>query len=188
MMLEKELKLLINGCLENDRSSQRKLFDLTSDRVMTTCRRYCSSQEDARDLFQETYLKIFKYLESFKIEDGDIHAWIFRITKNCIISHFHSKKIVFSPLEEISPEDDTIVQFDQSNFQDEEILKEIQNLPEGYRTILNLYVFENLEHEEIAVALNISESTSRSQLSRARKLLKKKLESLYTTKYEKFII
>ncbi len=81
MILEKELKLLINGCLDNDRSSQRKLFDLTSDRVMTTCKRYSSSQEDARDLFQETYLKIFKYLESYKIEDGDIHAWIYRITK-----------------------------------------------------------------------------------------------------------
>ncbi|MBK9722700.1 MAG: RNA polymerase sigma factor [Saprospiraceae bacterium] len=188
MILEQELKLLINGCLDNDRSCQRKFFDLTSDRVMTTCRRYCSNQDDARDLFQETYLKIFKYLESYKMEDGDIHAWIYRITKNCIITHFHSRKIVFSPLEEVCPEDDIIVQFDQSNFQEEEILKEIQSLPEGYRTILNLYVFESLEHMEIAAALNISESTSRSQLSRARKLLKKKLESLYTTNYEKFII
>jgi RNA polymerase sigma-70 factor (ECF subfamily) len=187
MILDQEIELLIRGCLNNDRSSQKKLFELTSERVMSTCRRYSNSQEDARDLFQETYLKIFKYLDSYKSVDGDLQGWIYQITKNCIITHFRSRKITFSSIEELGPEDHINLPFDQSTFQEEEILKEIQKLPEGFRTILNLYVFENLEHEEIATILNISVSTSRSQLSRARKLLKKQLESLYTTKYEKFI-
>ncbi|MBK6354347.1 MAG: sigma-70 family RNA polymerase sigma factor [Saprospiraceae bacterium] len=87
MLTGSEIKLIIHGCLDDDRACQRKLFDFTSAKVMSTCRRYCSNHEDARDLFQEAYIKIFKSLGNFNHTQGDLLGWVYIITKNCIFLH-----------------------------------------------------------------------------------------------------
>lgn len=188
MLTVKEIQYIIHGCLDHDRICQRKLFDFTSAKVMSTCKRYCTNHEDARDLFQESYIKIFKSLGSYNHTQGDLLGWVYSITKNCIFSSFSKKKLEIFPIDEISSEDNILIQVDHDLLQEEEVLREIQNLPEGYRIILNMFVFDCMDHAAIAGILGISESTSRSQLNRARNLLKKKLELLYNTKYEKSFI
>ncbi|MBK9639975.1 MAG: sigma-70 family RNA polymerase sigma factor [Saprospiraceae bacterium] len=188
MLTGSEIKLIIHGCLDDDRACQRKLFDFTSAKVMSTCRRYCSNHEDARDLFQEAYIKIFKSLGNFNHTQGDLLGWVYIITKNCIFSSFSKKKLEIFPLDEISIENEMLIHVDHDVLHEEEVLREIQNLPDGYRVRLNMFVFDNMDHAAIASVLGISESTSRSQLTRARILLKKKLELLYTTRYEKSFI
>ena len=164
MISQSELKSIIKACLDHDARAQRKIFDMTSEKINQTCKRYSSDPEEVRDLFQETYIKVFKHLDQYDVSKGELNAWVYRIAKNCILTHFKSKKIQY-------------VELDQYELEEK-----------GHRIILNLFVFEHLSHHEIAEALQIQESTSRSQLVRARAYLKNKLETLYSTKYEKFII
>lgn len=182
-----ELKKIIKGCIDGDPKSQRALYDLSSDKVMSTCRRYVSNEDDALDLFQDAYIKIFKYIHSYQEEQGELLGWIYQIAKNVAFSHLQSKKIKFV---EISAEaEEQGVYFEGlAELQNQEVVKQIQLLPEGYRAVLNLAIFEELSHAEIAKILNITESTSRSQLTRARAMLKNKLENLYSSKYEKIIL
>lgn len=188
MISQSELRSIIKACLDQDARAQRKIFDMTSEKINQTCKRYSSDPEEVRDLFQETYIKVFKHLDQYDVSKGELNAWVYRIAKNCILTHFKSKKIQYVELDQYELEEKGHIHEDLDLIHQEEILKEIQKMPDGYRIILNLFVFEHLSHHEIAEALQIQESTSRSQLVRARAYLKNKLETLYSTKYEKFII
>lgn len=180
-------KTLIQSCLQDDQKAQKQLYDLTCDKVMTTCKRYSKDHEEARDFFQESYIRIFKNLHSFQIEKGDLLAWVYTITRNVVFDKLRNKKLNFVELTVEAEElEYNVEQLD--TLLPNEVESEIQKMPDGYRTILNLFVFEEQSHAEIAKILNITESTSRSQFLRAKKYLKKNLETIYSKRYEKYIV
>jgi RNA polymerase sigma-70 factor (ECF subfamily) len=139
------------------------------------CYRITNDPDDAKDVLQEAFLSAFKNLGSFKGESS-FGAWLKRIVVNSSINHIKKNKILYTQLEGHDVET-------PSEFKDSDIILEIsrvkdavQQLPDGFRTVLSLYIFEGYDHREIADILNISESTSKSQYNRAKKRLKEILK------------
>ncbi|HYC40798.1 MAG TPA: RNA polymerase sigma factor [Chitinophagaceae bacterium] len=149
---------------------QEELYRRFSGRMYGVCLRYASNAEEAEDILQEGFIKIFKKLESFRSE-GSFEGWIRRIFVNTAIEHFRRKKYLqpVTEKEETSIEGKYISVLDDLAEQD--ILGLVQQLSPGYRTVFNMYVVEGYTHKEIADMLGISEGTSKSQLSRAKVIL-----------------
>ena len=182
-----DLQQLISDCKANDSLAQKKLFELTSPKVMSTCKRYCFDREQARDLFQESYIRIFKNIDQFNLTLGNLDAWVYTITKNVVFEYLNKNKIKFTELDssvDLNEEEE----FQNYDLDSQSLLDLIKQLPEGYRTILNMYVFEEMSHKEIADVLQIKESSSRSQYMRAKLSLKKIIENHISHQYEKTII
>ena len=150
--------------------------------MLTICMRYCKDRSEAEDIMQEGFIKVFSNLKKFRGE-GSFEGWIKRIMVNTAINHYQRnlKHYFHNPLEDIQ---EAIGDFDDDDFHPDEnitrtrLLSLIQELPEGYRFVFNLYVFENYSHKEIAKALNISVNTSKTQLFKARKWLMKRVGKL----------
>lgn len=144
---------------------------------MTVCRRYEHPDFGASDLLQETFLLIFKHINRFDSERGSIETWMKKIAVNTALKIIRQRKISFLDIESnhIQLQDIEVAEVDTSDISQELLLQTIQSLPEGYRTIFNLFVMEGFSHKEIASQLGISVQTSKSQLSKAKKLLRKKL-------------
>lgn len=186
-----DLQQLISDCKANDRLAQKKLFELTSPKVMSTCKRYCFDQEQARDLFQESYIRIFKNIDQFNPILGNLDAWVYTISKNVVFDYLKKNKIKFTELDssvDMSEEEEEEEEFQNYDLDSQSLLDLIKQLPEGYRTILNMYIFEEMSHKEIADVLQIKESSSRSQYMRAKLSLKKIIENHISHQYEKTII
>lgn len=165
---------LITSCQKGDIQSQYLLVKQFSTMLLTVCRRYARDEAMAKDALQETFILIFKNIEKYEFK-GSFEAWMRKIAINVSLKPYE-RKYYQNELPTYSFEDRNWTEphvFHQ--LEAEEVIKQIQNLPDGYRTVLNLYVFEGLSHKEIAAILQISEVTSRSQLLRARKMLKEKL-------------
>ncbi len=139
--------------------------------------KYCKNKANAEDLFQESFIIIFNKIDQFK-HTGSFEGWAKRITINTILSHFR-KKTNTEPINEekieIIEDDD---EFEHTNFSLDTLLALIHKLPNQYKLVFNMYVLDEYSHQEIADALNISVNTSKSNLSRARAILKKELEKL----------
>jgi RNA polymerase sigma-70 factor (ECF subfamily) len=149
---------------------QEELYSRFSPRMYAVCLRYAGNSEEAEDILQEGFIKIFKKLDSFRSE-GSFEGWIRRIFVNTAIEHFRRKKYM-TPVTE--KEENTIEGNYTSVLDDmaaKDILALVQELSPGYRTVFNMYVVEGYTHKEIADMLNISEGTSKSQLSRAKVIL-----------------
>jgi len=151
------------------------LYDKHSSMVYAICFRYSKNAEDAYDILQESFINVFKYLKNYKSE-GSFEGWIRKISVNCAIRHYHTtmKRIDTGDLEvntDLSGYSNVI---DALNAQ--ELLEMINKLPDGYRIVFNMYAIEGYSHKEIGEQLGISESSSRSQLTRARKVLIEMLE------------
>lgn len=161
---------LIRGCLDNNRRMQEELYRRFSPRMYAVCLRYAGNAEEAEDILQEGFIKIFKKLDSFRSE-GSFEGWIRRIFVNTAIEHFRRKRYLqtVSEKEENTIEGKDISVLDKLAAKD--ILALIKELSPGYRTVFNLYVVEGYTHKEIADMLGISEGTSKSQLSRAKVIL-----------------
>lgn len=143
--------------------------------MLAICRRYCKDIHEAEDVLITAFTKVFANLKHFKSE-GSFEGWIRRIIVNECISFLRSrKKVVF--IEEELFVDDGLNSI-EIQFSAEQILYLIDNLPEGYKMIFNLYAIEGFKHQEIASMLGISEGTSKSQLSHARKILKEQISKL----------
>lgn len=161
---------LINGCMEGDRRMQEELYRRFSPRMFAVCLRYAGNSEEAEDILQEGFIKIFKKLDSFR-GDGSFEGWIRRIFVNTAIEHFRRKRYL-TPVTE--KEENTIEGKYTSVLDDlgaKDIMALVQQLSPGYRTVFNMYVVEGYTHKEIGDMLNISEGTSKSQLSRAKVIL-----------------
>lgn len=161
---------LINGCLEGNRLMQEELYRRFSPKMYAVCLRYASDAEEAQDILQEGFIKIFKKLGSFR-GDGSFEGWIRRIFVNTAIEHFRRRRYL-QPVSE--NEENTIEGKSASAFDglaEKDILAMIQQLSPGYRTVFNMYVIEGYSHKEIGNLLDISEGTSKSQLSRAKVIL-----------------
>ncbi len=180
-----ENKELIEACVKGDRLAQRNLYDIFSKRMYMVCLRYTKSQQEAEDVLQDSFIKIFKNLKGYRGESR-LDYWIKRIVVNTALNS-QRKKLYMYPMVDI---DDVKNDFDHSkslsSFQLEELLKMIKELPAGCQTVFNLYAIEGYSHKEIAEMLKVSEGTSKSQFSRARKLLKEKIaEEDNIERYEK---
>jgi RNA polymerase sigma factor (sigma-70 family) len=163
---------LIKGCLSGDRKFQEKLYNIHSSKMYAVCLRYCSDTDDAQDVLQDGFIKVFKNLDKFRGE-GSFEGWIRRIFVNTAIEHYRRKTNLVSITEtvEVTKEDDSWSAFDK--LAEKDILQIIKQLSPGYRTVFNMYVIEGYSHREIGEILNISEGTSKSQLARAKNMLQK---------------
>ena len=148
---------------------------------MTVCRRYASSHDEAKELFQECFYQILTCVNKYDSGKGVFEAWLYKLCYYTILGQ-RKKNIKFYELNTsvLEVEEDEKPDYPIS---EEDLISEIQRLPEGYRMILNLYAFEGLTHDEIADCLGITASTSRSQLTRARATLKKRIKNNKKMRY-----
>jgi len=166
---------LIDGCIKNDRKAQKALYDKYSKRMMAVCLRYVKDTEDARDLLQEGFIKLFTNIHSYS-GDGSFDGWVRKIFVNCALERLRHQDVLRNAddIEETDyaeiPDESTVSQLSA-----EEIMAYVRSLPDGFRTVFNMFAIEGYSHKEIGEKLHISESTSRSQYMRARKLLQKKI-------------
>ncbi len=161
---------LLAGCLEGNRRMQEELYRRFSPRMYAVCLRYTGNAEEAEDILQEGFIKVFKKLGSFRSE-GSFEGWVRRIFVNTAIEHFRRKRYLMPVTEK---EENTIEGKYLSVLDDlaaRDIMALVQELSPGYRTVFNMYVVEGYTHKEIADMLGISEGTSKSQLSRAKIIL-----------------
>ena len=171
---------ILQGCIEGKRNAQYQLYRKFSSIMLGVCLRYSQSREEAEDILQEGFLKVFQNIASFR-KEGSLEGWIKRIMINHALNRFRkNRKLPFyEDIEEINETEiiDTNEEPAISEpFLAEILLSMIQSLPQGYRVVFNMYVFEDFSHKEIGETLNISENTSKTQLMKARRLLRKKLE------------
>ena len=149
---------------------QEELYRRFSPRMYAVCLRYAGNPEEAEDILQEGFIKIFKKLGSFRSE-GSFEGWIRRIFVNTAIEHFRRKRYLqpVTEKEENTVEGSYLSVLD--NLAERDIMELVQQLSPGYRTVFNMYVVEGYTHKEIGDMLGISEGTSKSQLSRAKVIL-----------------
>jgi RNA polymerase sigma-70 factor (ECF subfamily) len=169
-------KEILEGCIKGRSSAQYKLFHGYSRLMLGICNRYASSLEEAEDIMQEGFVKIFLHIKEFK-GDGSLVAWMRRIMINTAITHYYKMKKhrYHDDLEEVRETKYEDQGWGEADFSSEELFNVIQRMPEGYRMVFNLYAVEGYKHREIAEIMNIDENTSKSQYSRARRWLQDRL-------------
>ncbi len=162
-----------------DPLAQKQLYDTYAPKMLGIAMRYASSREEAEDILQEAFVKIFKNIDKFESR-GSFEGWMIRILINTAIIKYHKEKKHRYQYDITEIKETDIDNFDTTDpdFTMDEIMQAIQSLPPGYRTVFNLYAIEGYKHKEIAQILNIDVSTSKSQYHRAKKLLQKKLIQL----------
>lgn len=171
------LEELIQKCCQQDLTAQSQVYQLFSDKLFAVCLKYSKNYEDAEDTLQDSFLIIFEKIKQFK-HKGSFEGWIKRITINTAIQKYRDKgplQIVKETFNE--EEEEEKIDFENDELTISYLLSLIQQLPDRYRLVFNLYVLDNFSHKEIANMLQISEGTSKSNLSRARKLLKNQIEA-----------
>lgn len=171
-----ELNNIINGCIKNDRESQKRLFEMYGSKMLGVCSRYCKNREDAKDAMQDGFVKIFTKMNTFKGE-SKLETWMTRIMVYTAIDTFkkNTKMFTFDPSSALLKEEGVEMEleyFQETSLKDK-LMACLDELPLGYKTIFCLYVIDGFTHKEIAEELGISSGTSKSQLARARKLLQK---------------
>ena len=175
-MTNENLIRICEACQRRDRAAQKKLYETFRKKLYLVCLRYASQASDAQDMLQEGFISIFKDLHQFRPERGSLWHWMRRVMVNACLQHLRRhKKYKFDALsgrEEISNSDE-IVNF--TGLSAKELLSYLKELPTGYRTVFNLYVMEGYSHTEIAQILGISVNTSKSQLSKGKAQLRKRI-------------
>ena len=168
------LKKLIHQCKKQELKAQEELYRSYSARFFALCLKYSSSYEEAQDLLQEGFLKIFVHIDQYKGK-GSFEGWMTRIFINTAIKETLKQKHFLSLAEDYCEESQ--VETEDEDYPLEFLIGTIQQLPPAYRHVFNLYVMEGHSHKEIAELLQISEGTSKSNLARARQKLKELLEA-----------
>jgi RNA polymerase sigma factor (sigma-70 family) len=168
---------LIKGCTRQDPTCQRLLFEQYAGKFMTVCVRYAIDGMEAEDMLQDGFVRIFKHMHQFKFE-GSFEGWMRRIVVNVALKYLQKKKLRFSEITDNQSNAPSQEGYAYSNIGEDELMKLINALPDGYRIVFNLNVIEGYTHEEIGEMLNIQASTSRSQLVKARKMLQQQVLQL----------
>jgi len=168
------LNELVNQCAKNDRKAQEEIYHLFSGKLFSICLKYSKNKQEAQDNFQDGFITIFNKIGQFKFK-GSFEGWLKRVMVNTILLKYRQKNLLNLVTEEIP--DEVIVDIDD----DDEVsldflLNLIQELPDRYRMVFNLYVLDGFSHKEISKMLQIAEGTSKSNLARARAILKVKIE------------
>lgn len=172
---------LIQGCMEGNAEMQRLLYERFSAKMYGVCLRYAESTEDANDVMQDAFIKVYRSLPKFRAE-GSFEGWIRRIFINTSIEHYRKKVKLYyvTEVQENTIEDTELNALDSLATKD--ILNIVNELSPGYKQVFNLHVVEGYSHKEIADLLGITEGTSKSQLARAKGVLKKIIETRHSSK------
>jgi RNA polymerase sigma-70 factor (ECF subfamily) len=164
-------EVLLQECLKNDAHAQQELYYKYSPKMLSVCYRYSKTREDAEDMLQEGFIKVFTQIHKFE-NRGSLEGWILRIIVHTCINHLKKNK-KFNEHIDLAYAGDILIKEDNipAIIQAKQVVESIRSLPMGYRTVLNLYAIEGYSHKEIGFMLEIEESTSRSQYTRAKNML-----------------
>jgi RNA polymerase sigma-70 factor (ECF subfamily) len=178
-----EISQLIAACKKQNRNAQKELYEQFAPKMMGVCLRYSNSRENAEDLLHDGFIQVFTHISSYQGK-GSFEGWLRRIFVNLALQNFREEKkskLINSDVSDLNIE---IVDHVNESIEDimgisnSDILKMINELPQGYKIVFNLYVFEDMSHREIGQMLGITEASSRSQYSRAKSFLKKKIQTI----------
>lgn len=167
------LKQLIQKCNKNDTKAQAELYQLFSSKLFSVCLKYCKNYAEAEDNLQDAFVIIFKKISQYK-HKGSFEGWLKRITINTALQRYRNER-VFEIIDNINIVDEEVSVDEDDDVSLEFLLQIIQNLPDRYRLVFNLYVLDGYSHKDIAQMLEISVGTSKSNLARARMTLKDKI-------------
>lgn len=173
-----DFKPIISDCIDGSRKAQAMLYHQFAPKMFGVCLRYAKDATEAEDNMQEGFIKVFTNLKNFR-HDGSLEGWIRRIMINVSLEKIRKQHLLY-PVEDVAI-------YDSVNFSDDviakiaadDLMKLIQQLPPRYRLVFNLYVIEGMSHQEIAKEMSITQGTSKSNLARAREILKKKVHENY---------
>jgi RNA polymerase sigma-70 factor (ECF subfamily) len=169
------LEQLINDCKKNDRKAQEQLYRLFASKLFTVCLKYSRNHAEAQDNLQDGFILIFKKIEQYNFK-GSFDGWAKRIMVNQSLQQYRG--ISYLGLTSDIVAEETEIEIDEDHVSIDYLMKIIQELPDRYRLVFSLYVLDGYSHKEIAELLEINEGTSKSNLSRARQILKEKIEKL----------
>ena len=178
---------IIKGCARHDRRAQQMLYDKYSRFLLGVCMRYATDRSEAEDILQDSFLKIYFSIGDFS-GTGSFAGWLRKVAVNTAITHYHKnlKHRYHIEIEEYVSVETGTSSFEEDMFSSEELFKVLNELPAGYRMVFNLYAVEGYKHKEIAEMLGIDTNTSKSQYSRAKAVLRDKLEKLRRVKDKYF--
>jgi RNA polymerase sigma factor (sigma-70 family) len=164
-------EIILQRCQKNDAAAQQLLYQKYSPKMLSVCYRYAKSREDAEDMLQEGFVKVFMQISRFEYR-GSLEGWILRIIVHTCINQLKKYK-KFNDVLDLAYASNIMIREDNipGIVQAKQIVECIRSLPIGYRTVLNLYAIEGYSHKEIGAMLDIEESTSRSQYTRAKNML-----------------
>ncbi|MBK9421784.1 MAG: sigma-70 family RNA polymerase sigma factor [Flavobacteriales bacterium] len=165
---------LVLGCRREERQAQEDLYGRFSRRMFAVCLRYARHEAEAEDLLQEGFIRVFDKLSGFRMQ-GSLEGWIRRIMVHTCINHHRKSSVRNEVLGTENRPERTVAPVAMANLGQQELLQLVQNLPEGYRMVFNLFAIEGYDHAAIADLLGCTESTSRSQLAKARRMLQKQI-------------
>jgi RNA polymerase sigma-70 factor (ECF subfamily) len=174
---------IVEGCKAGKHKAYSMLYRKYSAVMLGLCLRYCKNLQEAEDVLQEGFIKVFSNVRKFRGE-GSFEGWVKRIMVNCAIDHYqknlkHSFHQNLDNLnEKIAEEEEVTGKYRDLGIDESELMKMIQELPDGYRIVFNMYAIEGYSHRDIAASLEISENTSKTQLMKARRALREKLEKV----------
>jgi RNA polymerase sigma-70 factor (ECF subfamily) len=182
-----EMHILIEGCKKQDRENQRLLYQHHYAYAMSICLRYTKTKEEAREILNDGFMKVFSKIDQYNPETS-FHGWLRKIMINTAIDHYrkeakHYRQVSLERAEYSSVVTTTAVE----DLAHAELIAMVQQLSPAYRTVFNMYVIDGYTHREIGAILGVSEGTSKSNLLKAREVLRNKLQKSSTTAYAKSI-
>ncbi|MFO7842963.1 MAG: RNA polymerase sigma factor [Bacteroidales bacterium] len=167
---------IVKACIKGNRKAQKQLYQLFADKMFGVCMRYADNVDEAKDILQDGFIKVFMNLEQFN-HKGSFEGWVRRIMVNTALEKFRDRNYLFAVnMEQGYESRDKEYDHILSELAAKDLLQLVQELSPQYRMVFNLYAIEGYSHKEICEMLNIKEGTSKSNLSRAREILKEKIK------------
>ena len=176
-----DIKQLINDCQKNDRKAQEQLYRLYSPKLFSVCLKYSRNYTEAQDNLQDGFLIIFDKIDQFSFK-GSFDGWLKRVMVNHVLQQYRQETFLSLVKEDVP--DDNEIEIDDEDISLEYLLKIIQELPNQYRLVFNLYVLDGYSHQEIAEMLTINLGTSKSNLARAKMILREKIEQFKNIEFK----
>ena len=186
MLLEPKLTELITGCQSGKRKAQEMLYQLFASKMLGVCMRYATDKMEAEDMLQNGFIKVFGKIKDYRGE-GAFEGWVRRIMVHAAIEYYRKNHKMMQLVDMgLAGEEQSVHAVAANSLEAKDLLAMIQTLPPGYKLVFNLYALEGYAHKEIAAMLGISEGASKSQLSRARTILKEMVVKAERLNYENF--
>lgn len=181
MMITTDNRLLViwEGCLNNDRKCHEQLYNLLAPRMMAVCLRYASDKDEAQDILQEGFIKVFRNMSNYRGE-GSLEGWIRRIMVHSAISRYRKLRPLVLVDDFANESVATSRSYNENGLEMQDLMKMIHRLPKTYRSVFNMYAIEGYSHQEIGSSLGMTELLSRTTLHRARGILKDMIGNIKT--------
>lgn len=171
---------ILEGCLKGNLKAQRELYECFASKMLGVCRRYSANREDAKDIMHDGFIKVFTKLDTYS-GSGPLEAWMRKIFVNTALEQLRKNDVLRETVDYDGITNNIDANVDiVSDITRDELMQIINSMPNGYRTVFNLFAIEGYSHQEIADLLHISEGTSKSQYARAKYWLQTKINSKYS--------